>query len=89
MPADVDALRFGAYLPAYVPSGEPAPSAAFLQEFARHAEDLGFDSLSRTMPSPACMGPPAIALPSAPQRVASNRPRMICRRIRSSPSAPR
>jgi alkanesulfonate monooxygenase SsuD/methylene tetrahydromethanopterin reductase-like flavin-dependent oxidoreductase (luciferase family) len=45
MAADVDALRFGVYLPAYVLSGEPAPGAAFLQDFARRAEDLGFDSL--------------------------------------------
>ena len=40
-----DGLRFGVYLPAYVLPGEPVPSAAFLQDFARRAEDLGFDSL--------------------------------------------
>jgi probable F420-dependent oxidoreductase len=38
-------LRFGVYLPAYVFPGEPAPTAAFLQDFARRAEDVGFDSL--------------------------------------------
>jgi len=38
-------LRFGVYLPAYVLPGEPVPGAAFLQDFARRAEDLGFDSL--------------------------------------------
>jgi probable F420-dependent oxidoreductase len=38
-------LRFGAFLPSYVFPGEPAPTAKFLQEFARSAEDLGFDSL--------------------------------------------
>lgn len=38
-------LRFGAYLPAYVIPGESPPSVGFLQDFARRAEDLGFDSL--------------------------------------------
>jgi alkanesulfonate monooxygenase len=38
-------LRFGVYLPAYVFPGEPAPTARFLRDFARRAEDLGFDSL--------------------------------------------
>ena len=40
-----DVLRFGVYLPAYVLPGEPPPTVAFLQDFARRAEDLGFDSL--------------------------------------------
>ena len=40
-----NSLRFGVYLPAYVLSGEAPPNAAFLQDFARRAEDLGFDSL--------------------------------------------
>ena len=38
-------LRFGVYLPAYVFPGEAAPTVGFLQDFARRAEDLGFDSL--------------------------------------------
>lgn len=38
-------LRFGVFLPAYVFPGEPAPTAVFLQDFARRAENLGFDSL--------------------------------------------
>ena len=38
-------LRFGVYLPAYVFPGESAPTAAFLQDFARRAEEVGFDSL--------------------------------------------
>lgn len=38
-------LRFGVYLPAYVFPGEPAPTASFLQDFARRAEEVGFDSL--------------------------------------------
>ncbi len=38
-------LRFGVYLPAYVFPGEPAPTATFLQDFARRAEAVGFDSL--------------------------------------------
>lgn len=38
-------LRFGIYLPAYVFPGEPALTATFLQDFARRAEDVGFDSL--------------------------------------------
>ncbi len=37
--------RFGVYLPAYVFPGEAAPTAAFLQDFARRAEEVGFDSL--------------------------------------------
>ena len=39
------AVRFGVFLPAYVTPGEPAPTAGFLQDFARRAEDLGFDSV--------------------------------------------
>jgi alkanesulfonate monooxygenase len=39
------APRFGVFLPAWVLPGEPAPSAAFLQDFARRAEDVGFDSV--------------------------------------------
>jgi alkanesulfonate monooxygenase len=38
-------LRFGVFLPAYVLPGEPPPTAAFLQDFARRAEDLGFDGV--------------------------------------------
>ena len=38
-------LRFGVYLPAYVFPGEAAPTATFLQNFARRAEDLGFDGV--------------------------------------------
>jgi probable F420-dependent oxidoreductase len=38
-------LRFGVYLPAYMLPDEPPPNVAFLQDFARRAEDLGFDSL--------------------------------------------
>lgn len=38
-------LRFGVYLPAYVFPRESAPTATFLQDFARRAEDVGFDSL--------------------------------------------
>jgi len=45
MTAGANSLRFGAYLPSYVLPGEPPPTAAFLQDFARRAEDLGFDSL--------------------------------------------
>ncbi len=37
------APRFGVFLPAYVLPGEPAPSAAFLADYARRAEDVGFD----------------------------------------------
>ena len=33
------------FLPAYVRPGEPAPTAGFLQDFARRAEDVGFDSV--------------------------------------------
>jgi probable F420-dependent oxidoreductase len=40
-----DTLRFGVYLPAYVFAGEAPPSVTFLQDFARRAEDVGFDSL--------------------------------------------
>jgi len=38
-------VRFGVFLPAYVTPGEPAPTARFLGDFARRAEDLGFDSV--------------------------------------------
>ena len=38
-------LRFGVYLPTYVFPGEPPPTAPFLQDFARRAEEVGFDSL--------------------------------------------
>ena len=40
-----DALRFGIYLPSYVIPGKSAPTVDFLQDFARRAEDVGFDSL--------------------------------------------
>src|SRR5439155_15572917 len=39
------APRFGVFLPSYVLPGEPAPSAAFLADYARRAEDVGFDSV--------------------------------------------
>jgi len=39
------APRFGVFLPAYVLPGEPAPSAAFLADYARRAEDVGFDGV--------------------------------------------
>ena len=38
-------VRFGVFLPAWVLPGEPPPSVGFLQDFARRAEDVGFDSL--------------------------------------------
>jgi alkanesulfonate monooxygenase len=38
-------MRFGVFLPAYVTPGETPPTAAFLQDFARRAEDLGFDGV--------------------------------------------
>jgi alkanesulfonate monooxygenase len=37
--------RFGVFLPSWVWPGEPAPTGAFLQDFARRAEDVGFDSV--------------------------------------------
>ncbi|MGH7266752.1 MAG: LLM class flavin-dependent oxidoreductase [Candidatus Rokuibacteriota bacterium] len=37
--------RFGVFLPAWVLPGEAAPAAAHLQDFARRAEDVGFDSV--------------------------------------------
>ena len=37
--------RFGVFLPSWVLPGEAAPSAAFLQDFARRAEDVGFDGV--------------------------------------------
>jgi alkanesulfonate monooxygenase SsuD/methylene tetrahydromethanopterin reductase-like flavin-dependent oxidoreductase (luciferase family) len=37
--------RFGVFLPSWVRPGEAAPSAASLQDFARRAEDVGFDSV--------------------------------------------
>jgi alkanesulfonate monooxygenase len=45
MSTDRADLRFGVFLPSWVLPGEPAPSAAFLQDFARRAEDVGFDSV--------------------------------------------
>ncbi|HVB28110.1 MAG TPA: TIGR03619 family F420-dependent LLM class oxidoreductase [Mycobacteriales bacterium] len=38
-------VRFGVYLPAYHLPGEPPPSARFLADYARRAEELGFESL--------------------------------------------
>jgi probable F420-dependent oxidoreductase len=38
-------VRFGAFLPAYVVPGEAPPTARFLQDFARRAEDVGFDGV--------------------------------------------
>ena len=38
-------VRFGVFLPAYVMPGEPVPTAGFLQDFARRAEDVGFDGV--------------------------------------------
>ncbi len=38
-------LRFGVFLPSYVYPGEPPPAAAALQNYARLAEELGFDSI--------------------------------------------
>jgi alkanesulfonate monooxygenase len=38
-------LRFGVFLPAYVVPGEAPPTAGFLQDFARRAEDVGFDGV--------------------------------------------
>jgi len=38
-------LRFGVFLPAAVYPGEAPPSATLLQDFARRAEDLGFDGV--------------------------------------------
>ena len=37
--------RFGVFLPSWVLPGEAAPSVAFLQDFARRAEDVGFDGV--------------------------------------------
>lgn len=37
--------RFGVYLPTYAYPDEPAPSAESLQDYARIAEDLGFDGV--------------------------------------------
>jgi alkanesulfonate monooxygenase len=45
MPPSQNEVRFGVFLPAYVLPGEPAPTATFLQDFARRAEDLGFDGV--------------------------------------------
>jgi len=39
------ALRIGVFLPAYVLPDAAPPSGAFLTDFARRAEDLGFDGL--------------------------------------------
>lgn len=39
------ALRFGVFLPAWVLPGEAPPTATFLQDFARRAEDVGFDGV--------------------------------------------
>jgi alkanesulfonate monooxygenase len=38
-------VRFGVFLPAWVLPGEAPPSVGFLQDFARRAEDLGFDGV--------------------------------------------
>jgi probable F420-dependent oxidoreductase len=38
-------LRFGVYLPTYAYPDTPPPSAALLQDYARRAEDLGFNGL--------------------------------------------
>lgn len=38
-------VRFGVFLPAWVLPGEAPPSVGFLQDFARRAEDVGFDSV--------------------------------------------
>ena len=38
-------MRVGVFLPAYALPGEAPPTAAFLQDFARRAEDLGFDGV--------------------------------------------
>src|SRR5262245_9770799 len=38
-------LRFGVYLPTYTYADTPPPSAAVLQDYARRAEALGFDSI--------------------------------------------
>jgi len=38
-------LRFGVFLPSYAYPGEPPPAAAAIQNYARQAEELGFDSI--------------------------------------------
>jgi probable F420-dependent oxidoreductase len=38
-------LRFGVFLPSYAYPGEPPPTAAALQSYARSAEELGFDGI--------------------------------------------
>jgi alkanesulfonate monooxygenase SsuD/methylene tetrahydromethanopterin reductase-like flavin-dependent oxidoreductase (luciferase family) len=38
-------LRIGVFLPSYVYPGDPPPTAAALQSYARLAEELGFDSV--------------------------------------------
>jgi len=38
-------MRFGVFPPAYVVPGEPPPTAAFLGDYARRAEDVGFDGV--------------------------------------------
>lgn len=45
MPSAAVRPRFGVFLPSWVVPGEAAPSAAFLQDFARRAEDVGFDGV--------------------------------------------
>ncbi|HTC23557.1 MAG TPA: LLM class flavin-dependent oxidoreductase [Gemmatimonadales bacterium] len=45
MPSAEVRPRFGVFLPSWVVPGEAAPSAAFLQDFARRAEDVGFDGV--------------------------------------------
>src|SRR6266852_4793947 len=45
MPPARRRVRFGVFLPSYVVPGEPAPTVGFLQDFARRAEDVGFDSV--------------------------------------------
>jgi len=37
--------RYGVFLPTYVYPDEPPPTPAFLQQYARRVEDLGFDSI--------------------------------------------
>ncbi len=38
-------MRFGAFLPAYIVPGEAPPTGAVLQDYARRAEDVGFDGI--------------------------------------------
>jgi alkanesulfonate monooxygenase len=41
----ISPVRFGVFLPAYVVPGEAPPTAAVLQDYARRAEDVGFDGV--------------------------------------------